>query len=187
MGRRIGFKNLHYALLTADTSSKPTYGDVIKIPKCINIKTTDEYGEYVFYSEDTVEEAGKKLVKSEIEIELGYITNKLKADLTGIRYDTSTGKTYKGTTSQQPVVAILYEMPRSDGESDYRVLYKCTFTIEESEAKTQEDGVESSNFILKGIAVPLATTGDVDMEISTDDAAEGASTIISQFFTAVQV
>lgn len=187
MGRRIGFKNLSYAPLLTDETEAPTFGAVVKIPKCINIKTTDEYGEYVFYSEDTVEEAGKKLVKSEIEIELGYITNKLKADLTGIRYDSATGKTYKGTTSQQPVVAILYEMPRSDGESDYRVLYKCTFTIEESEAKTQEDGVESANFILKGIAVPLVSTGDVDMEISTDESAEGAATIISQFFTKVQV
>lgn len=185
--RRIGFKNLHYAKLTADSSGKPTYGEVVKIPKCINIKTSDEYGEYTFYSEDTVEESGKKLVKSEIEIEVGYITNKLKADLTGIRYDAASGKTYKGTTSNQPIVAILYEMPRSDGESDYRVLYKCTFAIEESEAKTIEDGVESSNFILKGVAVPLATTGDVDMEISSDDTAEGANDIITNFFKAVQV
>ena len=78
-------------------------------------------------------------------------------------------------------------MPRSDGESDYRVLYKCTFAIEESEAKTIEDGVESSNFILKGVAVPLATTGDVDMEISSDDEASGASEIITNFFKTVQV
>ena len=185
--RRIGFKNLHYAKLTADESESPQYGAVTKIPKCINIKTSDEYGEYTFYSEDTVEESGKKLVKSEIEIEVGYITNKLKADLTGIRYDAASGKTYKGTTSNQPIVAILYEMPRSDGESDYRVLYKCTFAIEESEAKTIEDGVESSNFILKGVAVPLATTGDVDMEISSDDKASGASEIITNFFKTVQV
>lgn len=187
MGRRIGFKNLHYAKLTADSGSKPTYGELTKIPKCINIKTSDEYGEYTFYSEDTVEEAGKKLVKSEIEIELGYLSNKLKADLTGIRYDAATGKTYKGTTANQPIIAIAYEMPRSDGESDYRVLYKCTFAIEESEAKTIEDGVESSNFILKGVAVPLASTGDLDMEISSDDEAEGVATIISSFFTEVQV
>ena len=61
----------------------------------------------------------------------------------------------------------------------------CAARIEKVTSKM--DGVESSNFILKGVAVPLATTGDVDMEISSDDEASGASEIITNFFKTVQV
>lgn len=190
MARRIGNKNLHYAPLTKDELGVGglTYGKPERIPKVISFKTSDEYADYTFYSDDGVEETGKRLVKSEIEIEVGYIQNKLKAALTGIKYDESTGKTYKNTNVSQPAIALMYEMSKSDGaKSDYRVLYKCILSIEESESTTIEDGVESNTFVLKGTAIPTINTGDLDMEIDGEDAAEGAAAIIEDFFTEVQL
>lgn len=187
MARRIGFKNISVAKLTSDTDSQPCYQEYVKVPGAISLKTSDEYGEYTFYSDDAIEESGKKLVKSEIEIEVGYITNELKATLTGIKYDPESGKTYKNANATQPIFALAYEMPKSNGKSDLRVIYKCTFSIEESESTTIEDGIESNNFVIKGTAVPLTSNGNLDMEISTDDDAEGAETVIESFFRTVQV
>ena len=189
MARCIGTKNLHYALLTSDGSGiEPMYDSMEKIPKVINFKTTDNYAEYTFYSEDGVEETGKKLVSVEIEIEVGYIGNKLKSDITGVTYDPTTGKTYKNSNMVQPAIAIAYEMTKSAGApSDYRVLYKCNLSIDESESTTTEDGIESNNFVLKGIAVPLSYNGNVDMEINGEEVAEGAQEVINNFFTEIQL
>lgn len=187
MARAIGIKNLHYAnLLTDEYNGTPTYGKPVRVDKLINFGTTNNYSEYSFYSDDLIEEAGESLQSEALSLELGYITNALKADITGNDYDKTTGTYVTKASIRQPQIALLYEISLSDGSSDFRVLYNCKLKLTEQNNATKSDSIESSNVNLEGLAIPLKSIGAFDMMISSADSAADAD-IISNFFTEVQL
>lgn len=183
MSRRIGCKNLHYALVTKGENGQVSYGTPTPLKKLISIKTTDNFAEYTFYSDDSTEEASRKLTGCEVEIELGSMSNKQKAELTGMTYNQTNGKTVRKTDDASPTVALLWEITRSDGDkSEYRILYRCNLSIKDAENTTVEDGIESNNVTLTGNAIP-DENGVIDLEIHGADT--GAEAIVTNFFKAV--
>lgn len=187
MARAIGVKNLHYAKVTTDpVGGTSTFAVPTRIEKLINFGTSNNYSEYAFYSDDILEEAGETLQSENITIELGYLSNELKAALTGHEYISAKGIFVTKAAVQQPAIALLYEIALSDGTSDYRVLYNCKLKITEQSNATNGESTESSNVTIEGVALPLKSIGAFDLQISSADEAAD-STVITKFFTEVQL
>lgn len=181
MSRRIGCKNLHYAIVTKGENGQVSYGTPVPIKKLISVKTTDQFAEYTFYSDDSTEESSRKLTGCEIEIEVGALDNKTKSALTGVTF--KEGKLIRKANDASPTVALLWEITRSEGDkSEYRVLYRCSLSLKDAENTTIEDSIESNNMILTGNAIP-DENGVVDLEIYGGDV--GAESLVTNFFKAV--
>lgn len=169
MARQIGLKRLGLALLKGDVNGTPQWDKIEIIKQAVEISTTNVYSEYAFYSDDTIEESAKTLTSVEVGITLGYLTNELKAKYLGVKRVAESGFTTVGGTTNAPQVAIVYEITKSNGESDYKVIYNCKLAIDESTNRTKEDSITGVEVNLTGVGIPCPITGDIMGEVSTDD------------------
>lgn len=190
MARQIGLKRIGFALYEGLKSGKPSWSDVEIIKQGVEISTTNVYSEYSFYSDDTVEESEKVLTSVEIALTLGYINNEFKAKYLGMNR-TSAGFTTTGGSVKAPSLAIVYEITKSNGESDYKVLYNCKLALDESTNRTKEDEIEGVEIALSGLAIECPGIGNIVGEISTDEESEGINeeqkqAILDAFFTTIQ-
>lgn len=184
MARIIGCRDLHYAILKTDkVGGKATYDEVKKIPSLINISISDTVEQSKFYSDDQIEQNFSKTAGKEVEIELGYITNELEADLTGKTY-TEDGVLIQKSDDTAPEIAIMFRAPKSkNGAFRYLKLFKGTLSRTESEYATQEDGVESSTVKLTGVFISLASNSAMGETVDSDDV--GTEAVIAKWFTEV--
>lgn len=189
--RQIGLKRLGLAVYNGEQLGKPTWGAIEIIKQAVEVSTTNVYSEYAFYSDDQIEESAKTLTSVEVAITLGYITNELKAKYLGLNRVEESGFTKVGGSTNAPQVAVVYEVTKSNGESDYKVIYNCKLALDESTNRTKEDSITGVEVKITGVGIPCPITGDILGEISTDD--NGTSieplkkkAIIDAFFTTVQ-
>lgn len=184
MSRIIGCRDLHIAQLVKDVSGVgATYKAPVKVPSLISISISDSVEQNKFYSDDSVEQSFSKTSGKEVSIELGYITNELEAMITGKEVDES-GVLVQTDSDAPAEIALLFRAPKSKGgDFRYICLYKGTLSRTESEYKTQEDGVDSSNVTLTGTFISLLSNGQMSAIADSDD--EGTETAIEEWFTKV--
>ena len=84
--RIIGCKNLHIAEVLTDTNEETTWGTPVPVKSLISISETDQKENVTFYSDDSVEDVIPTFSSKEVTIELGYLTPKLEAMITGNEY-----------------------------------------------------------------------------------------------------
>lgn len=184
MSRIIGCRDLHIVPLVTDAAGgTPTYGAPTRVPSLINISITDSVEQNKFYSDDSVEQAFSKTSGKDVTIELGYITNKLEALITGKKIDEH-GVLVQSDSDAPAEVALLFRAPKSKGGAfRYICLYKGTLSRTESEYATQEDGVESSNVTLTGTFISLLSNGKMSAVADSDD--DGTKDSVDNWFTKV--
>ena len=187
MARQEGLSKLYYALLTKDQyGAAPTWEAPVEIPQIIEISTQDTKTTYKWYSNNAIEESGEQVDAVSVNVELGYATTELLATLCGNTYDPETGAKKRKSNDIQPELALLWENTKSNGASDYRVLYRGVLSVDSKTNRTKEESKTSANVFLTGTFVPLKSTKDIDLEISTDDT-NADSEMLNNFFTEVQI
>lgn len=187
MARQEGLARLYYALLTKDQyGSAPTWGAPVEIPQIIEISTQDTKTSWKWYSNNSIEESGEQVDAVTVNVELGYATPQLLATLCGNSYDVESGAKKRKSNDIQPELALLWETTKSNGESDYRVLYRGVLAVDSKTNRTKEESKTPANVFLTGTFVPLKSTKDIDLEIATDDE-NASSEMLTNFFTEVQI
>ena len=185
MSRIIGCRDLHIAKLVKDETGtdKPTYSSITRVPSLINISISDSVESSNFYSDDTIEQSFSKTSKKDVDIELGYLTNELEALINGRTVDENGVLVQCGDDA--PIeVALMFRAPKSKGGAfRYVCLYKGTLAKTDSEYKTQEDSVESSNIKLTGTFIPLQCNNKMSAIADSDDSL--TSTAVAAWFTSV--
>lgn len=183
MARLIGCKDLHFSMLTADTSSELTYGTVKKIPSLVSIDIKDSSDSVVFYSDDVAEQTINTFANKEVTIELGYLDPKLEAELTGQKFQN--GVFVQEATPISKELALMFKAELSTGGYQYVCLYKGVLKRDEAGYKTKEESIEGQTVKLTGIFSPLANNGRVFAKANEGE--EGNTTIISKWFEQVPV
>lgn len=183
MARLIGCKDLHYSMLTADTSSELTYGEVKKIPSLVSIDIKDSSDSVVFYSDDVAEQTINTFANKEVTIELGYLDPKLEAELTGQKFQN--GVFVQEATPISKELALMFKAELSTGGYQYVCLYKGVLKRDEAAYKTKEESIEGQTVKLTGIFSPLANNGRVF--VKANEGEDGNATIISKWFQQVPV
>lgn len=183
MARLIGCKDLHYSMLTADTSSELTYGEVKKIPSLVSIDIKDSSDSVVFYSDDVAEQTINTFANKEVTIELGYLDPKLEAELTGQKFQN--GVFVQEATPISKELALMFKAELSTGGYQYVCLYKGVLKRDEAAYKTKEESIEGQTVKLTGIFSPLANNGRVFAKANEGE--DGNATIISKWFQQVPV
>lgn len=184
MSRIIGCQGLHIAEVTKDDATGATWGTPVKVPSLISIDIQDNSENVTFYSDDTVEQVVPSFAGKEVTIELGHITNELEAMISGNEYANGVFTQNANATGKE--FALMFKAPKSKGGAfQYVCLYKGVLARTESNYKTKEDGVESSNVTLEGVFMPLQSNGRVAIKADSDDT--GNTALIAKWFTQVPV
>lgn len=183
MSRIIGCEQLHIAEVKTDTLSGTTFGNPVAVPSLISIDIADQTENVTFYADDTIEQVIPAFSGKEVSIELGYLTNEIEAMITGNEY--ADGVLTQSTNAVAKEYALMFRAPKSKGGFSYVCLYKGVLAKEESNYKTKEDSIESSNVTLKGVFMPLLSNGRVSIKADSDE--QSPSPLIAKWFEKVPV
>lgn len=183
MSRIIGCEHLHIAPIEKDDLTGSTWGELIPVPSLISIDITDQRDDVTFYSDNVIEQVIPAFSGKEVTIELGYLTNELEALISGNTY--KDGVLSQSVSNTSTEFAMMWRAPKSKGGFSYLCLYKGVLARTESNFKTKEDSVESSNVTLTGVFMPLVSNGLVAIKADSDD--KSPSSLINTWFTKVPV
>ena len=158
MARIAGVSFIGIAPLTyAEGTGKPQWGDIVELPQFINFSGSKQMESTTWYSNDRTEEVFTGVTSVELSIELGRMTNEVKAMISGSEY-TSKGVMVEKTDDAQPefaLVVVLNQYGAKNGKLCL-VYYRCKLAIEEIAGETKTDSLSESNVSITGTAIPLA-------------------------------
>lgn len=176
----IGLKNLYWAELTDEATQ--TYGTPVKLSPAIEANIEIPTESATLYGDDRAVEAADSL--GDIEIELNV------ADLLPEHYVLLLGKTKNADgviidkiDDVAPYGALLFEMPKADGNKKMWSYYKTKFQVPGTEATTKGDSVEFQTQTINGKAFPN-TAGQYRVWIDTSDADTDAA-VADAWYTSV--
>ena len=185
--RRIsGVLFLGIAPLTSDNGTTPVWGEVVEIPQFENFSGEKQYSSAEWYSNDRIEMSLKNITSVDFEITVGSLSSELRALLTGATYDDTKGVLVERSNDAQAEYALIVQFSQmSAGASGtYNVVYyRCTLSVDNLEAETKTDSINTTSITITGKAIPLR---DGTIGASIDSFDENAdSTIISGWTNSV--
>ena len=183
--RIIGCKNLHIAEVLTDTNEETTWGTPVPVKSLISISETDQKENVTFYSDDSVEDVIPTFSSKEVTIELGYLTPKLEAMITGNEYKKGLYTQSANATAKN--FALMFEAPLSKGGTRKVCLFKGVLSKDESAYQTKGESIESSNVTLTGVFMPLQSNGLVEIKADSNDdtLTEKEKEVVKNWFTKV--
>ena len=185
MARIAGVEFIGIAPLTyAEVTNAPQWGDIVELKQFINFSGSKQMDSTTWYSNDRTEEVFTGVTSVELSIELGRVSNKVKAMLAGAEY-TQKGVMVEKSDDVQPEFALVVVLNQYGSENGKLCLvyYRCKLAIEEVAGETKTDSLNESNVTISGTAIPLE---DGRLGASIDSLDENAdSTVVSNWTTAV--
>lgn len=187
MARIAGVKRIAVAKIKkiGATLAETEYEAPIVLPNLISFSGSENRSSTSWYSGDLVEETFENVVGYDLEFQLGTISNRMKALLTGAQINTAGTRSITNSNDVQPQFALIVELAQLGENATHpleQVYYNCKFSVDTIEGETQTDSVTDSPVTVTGKAIPLPTSGsEIMAEADGYDAA--ASTAVSGWFT----
>ena len=183
MARELGIRNVTIFPMTAD-SPDVTYDSAVPLKWAVSLETKNNYSEKEYKDDMHIEKSSKRLDSVEVTLELSSNTPpSVDAKITGATYNKCKRVTTVGFTPL--AIALAYEIVMDDDTVRRRVLYNVGLSRDEQKNDVESDG---ETYIYSGKAIPLPTTGEVDLlmdqkEVNASED-EGVKTEFKNFFTA---
>ena len=150
---QIGLKDLHYALLTSDSSTSTTYDTPVPIIGAINAKVSPAVNTAVLDADDHPSEVVTEIGDIAVELNTKNLPLSVQAALLGQTLEG--GVLYKAKTDIPPFVAIGFKSIKANGKYRYIWYYKGKFAPHEQEYQTRKSGTpEFQTPTIKGVFMP---------------------------------
>ena len=125
----------------------------------------------------------KNITSVDFEITVGTISAEVRSMLTGATYDEETGVLVERSDDAQSEYALIVRFSQmsagSSGTYDI-VYYRCTLSVDNLEAETKTDSINTTSITITGKAIPLRN-GEIGASIDSFD--ENADPTIIQNWT----
>lgn len=177
----IGLRDLHYALLTDDTSTGATYEAPVKIAGAISANVNPNTSSATLFADDGPYDSATTLGEIVVELNLADLPPAASAAILGHTYGANK-LLVKKSSDQPPYLALGYRSLMSSGKYRYTWLYKGKFTDGEQNNQTKGDSIEYQTPTITGSFVKRDF--DDAWQAEADEGDIGAS-IITSWFTAV--
>ena len=151
---RIGVDSLYGFELLQDNAEGVRYGEPFRIAKAVSINVNPQSSEASLYADDTLVEYIGSITAFDITIEVDQLSTEIKGKLLGYKPDAK-GVIIDDNTLNAPEVAVAFRSMRSDGEYEYRVLYKVRFNPTEERYETKGESVSFQTPTITGKAMSL--------------------------------
>lgn len=148
----IGLKNLYFAPLTDEATL--TYGTPVKLAAAIEANVDIGTESATLYGDDRAIEAADSLGDIDIELNVADLSPDHYALLLG-KSKNADGVIIDKSSDVAPYGALMFEMPKADGNKKMWCYYKTKFQTPGTEATTKGDSVEFQTQTINGKSFPL--------------------------------
>jgi phi13 family phage major tail protein len=158
-------------LLKDDGTESPTWGSVIEIPQFENFSGEKQYSSADWYSNDRIEMSLKNISSVDFEITVGSLSSELRAMLTGATYNQENGVLVENADDAQAEYALVirFSQMSAGAAGTYDVVYyRCTLSVDNLEAETKTDSINTTSITITGKAIPLRS-GTIGASIDSYD------------------
>lgn len=188
MARRIGFKDLHIALVTTNTETAYAASDPVKFMKAISGKTSTKRSSEKIYSDDTIEDIVSSFDGVDVEFEGDQLSHKTIAMIISACYES--GFLVENKDDQAQEVAIGYRAKMSNGKYEFIWYYCGKFDgDDEDEFETEGEKPSPKTKTVKGSFYARKKDGNYRIRVMEDellDSHTDAKTAIANWFSKVQ-
>ncbi len=169
---RINVKNLVYALLTNDTTSGVSYGQVKKFSEAMQVQVTPEVAAGHLFGDGVKQSEISKLVGMTIVIDVTKVPINVRADINGNKYENGILTEHKDDTP--PWIAFGYEVEQDEKDvSEYIWLLKGRA---QPYASTVQQATENVNYSTDSVTIKFVPR-EFDGELrKTADSADSTVT-----------
>lgn len=166
---RIGVSDLHVAVLNEDTpKGTTTYEEPQRFQGLIGITVTPTVASGELYADDQLSQSNGSLVGYEIGMNPEELTLEEQALLLGGKVDDN-GGLFVPDGSKAPYVAIMFRSQKSDGEYQYRVIYKVKFQPYDETYATKDSSITYQTPTINGRAFKRLSDGETDYKTDLAD------------------
>ena len=188
MARRIGFKDLHIALVTTNTETAYAASDPVKFMKAISGQTSTKRSSEKIYSDDTIEDIVSSFDGVDVEFEGDQLSHKTIAMIISACYES--GFLVENKDDQAQEVAIGYRAKMSNGKYEFIWYYCGKFDgDDEDEFETEGEKPSPKTKTVKGSFYARKKDGNYRIRVMEDellDSHTDAKTAIANWFSKVQ-
>lgn len=156
---KFGLKNVHVFPITESTSTKVTYGEVIKVPGAVSLSFEASGDSNPFYADDTIYWNQFSNNGYEGELEIALIPEEFEVQILGYLKDKN-GAIVESNSSKAKNYAMAFEFD-GDVTQTRHIFYNCSSSRPNVEGATTEDKTEPQTDTINMTAVPAADTGYV--------------------------
>nr|DAF25118.1 MAG TPA: major tail protein [Caudoviricetes sp.] len=186
--RTKSFKDLHVALLTANTETLYAAGTPVKLARAIKGKVSDKYTSEKIYSDDGVEEITEKYEGTDIEFEVNSLAPQDKQLLFNHLY--KNGYLVKNKDDKAPELAVGYRARKLNGKYEFVWYYAGRFGQGfDDNYETEADKITTQTATLKGSFYERKIDGNYAVNVDESNLLEEhteATAAIKSWFEAVQ-
>lgn len=179
----IGLRDLHYAIMTADTSSGATYQTPVKITGAIQANINPNPSVETLFADDGPMETAATLGQIELELVAADFPPEVQAALLGHTIDAD-GVLHRKSTDNPPWVAIGFRSLKSNGKYRYVWLLKGKFMVPEQNHETKGDSINFQTPTLRGVFVKREYDDEWMRQID-EDSPNANPTVINDWFNSV--
>ena len=188
MARRIGFKDLHIALVTTNTETEYAASDPVKFMKAISGKTSTKRSSEKIYSDDTIEDIVSSFDGVDVEFEGDQLSHKTIAMIISACYES--GFLVENKDDQAQEVAIGYRAKMSNGKYEFIWYYCGKFDgDDEDDYETEGEKPSPKTKTVKGSFYARKKDGNYRIRVMEDELVEShadAKEAIKNWFSKVQ-
>jgi len=183
MSATVGLRNLHYAIITADSEEETAYGTMARIGGMIQADIEVETADNTLYADNIAWEAAVATGKATVSLNLAEIPIEQLASLLG--HTLANGEMLSKSTDEPPYVGLAFEYTKNNGKKRFVKLMKGKFKEPNESTKTKEgNSVEFQTPTLEGTFI--ARLSDGAWKKTADEEATGyTSTIGDSWYTAM--
>ncbi|MBS4762111.1 phage tail protein [Carnobacteriaceae bacterium zg-ZUI252] len=184
MAKIVGLEEVYIFPITKMTGDVPTYGQVEKLARGIDVTLSPKVAEATLYAGDVLDESVSSITGYDITMNINQLTPAQRAKLLGHSID-SKGMISVGPNDTAPEFAVAFSSPTSDGHKEYRVMYRVKFKPSDESFKTKSENIEFQTPTITGVSF---LRGDIQKYSSTlRNDTEEAKAITDNWFQSVQV
>ena len=188
MARRIGFKDLHIALVTTNTETEYAASAPVKFMKAISGKTSTKRSSEKIYSDDTIEDIVSSFDGVDVEFEGDQLSHKTIAMIISACYES--GFLVENKDDQAQEVAIGYRAKMSNGKYEFIWYYCGKFDgDDEDDYETEGEKPSPKTKTVKGSFYARKKDGNYRIRVMEDELLEShadAKAAIKSWFSKVQ-
>lgn len=186
--RTCGCKDIHIALVTANTATQYVAGLPQKLARAIKIKIDEKWTSEKIYSDDETEEVITSYEGTDVELEINALAPQDRVILYGQLY--KHGFLVKSANDRAPEVAIGWRERKLNGKYEFKWLYIGKFAEGISEeANTKEGKLSPTTKSIKGSFYERALDGQYEISVDESNLVDedtDAATALANWFSAVQ-
>ena len=143
----------------------------MEIPQFENFSGEKQYSSAEWYSNDRIEMSLKNITSVDFEITVGTISSEIRSMLTGATYNQENGVLTERSNDAQSEFALIVRFSQmsagSAGTYDV-VYYRCTLSVDNLEAETKTDSINTTSITITGKAIPMRN-GEIGASIDSFD------------------